>query len=156
MCVAALCSRRPLHMRVGPLFTPAPFTHVCGPFVHTRPLYTYVWGLFVHTCARQLMMESIACFVKIQGDAEADFDAGESSSLENILRLDTDKRNMSGFMRSFLKVAESIEQVLEDSSKLKLPRESFKEGVMEAMKTESYRKQVSACDSEASEDERSE
>lgn len=61
---------------------------------------------------RQSIMYSIVeHFQRVRDDLETDFDGGTDSAVTTILRSDKDKREMSAYIKSFLKVTEQADEM---------------------------------------------
>ncbi|GMH91714.1 hypothetical protein TL16_g12133 [Triparma laevis f. inornata] len=94
---------------------------------------------------RQSIMYSIVeHFQRVRDDLETDFDGGTDSAVTTILRSDKDKREMSAYIKSFLKVTEQADEMGHEAiEKFSFTPKAIKEGYIESTKIERLRKEIS-------------
>ena len=90
-----------------------------------------------------LMYSIVEHFTSLHNDIETEFDGGTESAVTTILRNDKDKREMGAYVKSFLKVAEKIEELsIEVTEKFGFAPHNVKEAYEESLKIDGLRKDV--------------
>eukprot|EP00518_Triparma_eleuthera_P016266 CAMPEP_0197562540 /NCGR_PEP_ID=MMETSP1320-20131121/27106_1 /TAXON_ID=91990 /ORGANISM="Bolidomonas sp., Strain RCC2347" /LENGTH=724 /DNA_ID=CAMNT_0043124283 /DNA_START=182 /DNA_END=2353 /DNA_ORIENTATION=- len=90
-----------------------------------------------------LMYGILEHFTNLHSDIETEFDGGTESAVTSILRSDKDKREMGACVKSFLKVAENIEELgIEVTEKFGFVPHNIKEAYEESLKIDGLRKEV--------------
>ncbi|GMH77998.1 hypothetical protein TrST_g10603 [Triparma strigata] len=92
---------------------------------------------------QSIMYIIVEHFQRVRDDMETDFDGGTDSAVTTILRSDKDKREMSAYIKSFLKLTEQADEMGHEAiQKFSFTGKAIREGFIESMKVERLRKEI--------------